>query len=90
MAAPEVFECEAVCAKIVEGVTPYLGQTMARASVSTHRQKLGIDGQHMTVDQLEALVNKIGTGLIIFVGRDKSAQIVRELQSTVRAMGEAR
>ena len=88
MAAPGLFECEAVCAKIVEGVTPYLGQTMARASVSTHRDKLGIDGRHITVDQVEALVNRIGTGLIIFVGRDKSAQIVRELQSRVRALGE--
>ncbi len=90
MASPEVYECEAVCDQIVEGVAPYLGQTMARASVSTQRDKLGIDGRHITIDQIEALVNKIGTGLIIFVGRDKSAQIVHELQSKVRAMGGAR
>jgi reverse gyrase len=89
MAAPDTFEREAVCAKIVENVTPYLGQTMARASVQTHLQKLGIDGQDVTIDQIEALVNKIGMGLVIFVGRDKSAQIVRELHSAVRSMGGA-
>jgi reverse gyrase len=89
MASPGMFDCEAVCARIVEDVTPYLGQTMAQASVLTHRQKLGINEQDVTLDQVEALVNKIGMGLIIFVGRDKSAQIVRELHSAVRAMGGA-
>ncbi len=87
MGGPEAFECDAVCAKIVESVAPYLGQTMAQASVSTQRQKLGIEGTHITADQVEALVSRIGLGLKIFVGRDKSAEIVRKLQTTVRTMG---
>ncbi len=80
---------DAALAKIVETVTPYLGRTMAQAAVEMHRQKMGIEGAHVTPEVLEGLVQRISTGLIIFVGRDKADQIVREIHETLKSMGGA-
>jgi hypothetical protein len=80
---------EAALATVVRTVTPYLGQTMAQAAVEMHRQKLGIEGAHITAEMLETLVQRISMGLIIFVGRDKADLIVREVHEAVGALGAA-
>jgi hypothetical protein len=80
------FEYSAVLAKIVECVSPYLGQTMAEASVEAQRQRLGITDSRLAAEQVEALITRIGVGLVIFVGRDKTAQVVRQMQDSVRAL----
>jgi hypothetical protein len=71
-------QTEQALAKIVQAFAPVLGQTMAAAAVEMHRQKIGLDGALLTEKQLDELLHRLGTGLIIFVGREKSEQIVRE------------
>jgi hypothetical protein len=79
-------ERTAVFAKIVECVSPYLGQTMAEAAVEAQRERLGLQGERVTAQEVEALTSRIGMGLIIFVGREKAAQIVGQIQDQVRSL----
>ena len=73
-----------VIEQITRTLAPYLGATMAAASTRAHCEKLGIDGQTIDEDQLRALVGKLGSGLAIFIGRDKAAGVMEEIR---RALG---
>jgi hypothetical protein len=77
---------EAVLDALTRTLTPFLGQTMAQAAVETHRQKLGIEGTHVTTDQLDALLTKLSAGLVIFVGRERTDVIVRQARSAIDAL----
>ena len=72
---------------IVRMLSPYLGETMARAAALAHCQKLGIvvDGTEITREQLAALLRKFAQGLNIFVGREKAAAVVDEIQAAMGA-----
>jgi hypothetical protein len=69
---------------IVRVVSPYVGDTMARSAAAAHCQKLGI-GKDLAPDQLEALIGRFGSGLNIFLGREKSSRVVEELRQALRA-----
>ena len=71
---------------IVRVVGPYVGETMARSAAAAHCQKLGIAGE-VGGEQLDALVARLGSGLNIFLGRDKSARVVAELRQALQAGG---
>jgi hypothetical protein len=68
-------------------VSPVLGENMARSAAQAHCRGLGVDGEEMSADQVAALVDRMGKGLNIFVGRDKAGALVGELQ---RALGVAK
>lgn len=70
----------AVLEAIAGVIAPCLGQSMARSAVAAHAQKLGFDGPHLTPEQIETLMAKVGAGLNIFVGRQKSAAILEEVR----------
>ena len=70
---------------IVRIVAPYLGETMARSAAQVHCQKLGISGDRMQPAQAEALIGKVGAGLNVFVGREKSNAMVAELRRAIQA-----
>jgi hypothetical protein len=72
---------------IVAVLSPYLGETMARSAARAHCEKLGIvaDGADITREQLDALLRKFAQGLNIFIGREKSAAVVGEIQAAVAA-----
>jgi hypothetical protein len=74
---------------IVRVVSPYLGETMARSAAQAHCQKLGIAGDRMQPSQAEALIGKVGAGLNVFVGREKSAAVVAELRRAIEAQAGA-
>jgi hypothetical protein len=86
MSAPRQLPREMVLDTLSRTLAPYLGRTMALAAVETHRQKLGIDGLHMTSEQLDALMGKMSAGLVIFVGRDKTETIVREARAAISSL----
>jgi hypothetical protein len=78
-----------VIEQITRTLAPYLGTTMAEASARAHCEKLGIDGQAMDESQVQALVGKLGSGLAVFIGRDKAAGVVAEIRRAL-ATGGAR
>jgi hypothetical protein len=67
---------------IVRVVAPYVGENMARSAAQAHCQKLGV-GASIGQDQLEALISRLGSGLNIFLGREKSSRVVGELRATM-------
>lgn len=76
---------------IIVMLSPYLGETMARAAALVHCQKLGIvvEGTDITREQLDALLRKLAQGLNIFIGRDKAAAVVGEINAAMAARGAA-
>jgi hypothetical protein len=71
---------------VVGVIAPYIGDTMARSAAEAHCQKLGIAGGTMSHDQVEALLAKLGGGLNIFLGRDKSAAVIAEIRGALAAL----
>ncbi len=71
---------------MVKVMAPYIGDTMARSATEAHCQKLGIAGATVTRDQVETLLAKLGGGLNIFLGRDKSATVIAEARSVLAAL----
>jgi hypothetical protein len=71
--------------RVVKVMAPYIGETMARSATEAHCQKLGIGGGTVSPEQVEALLGKLGGGLNIFLGRDKSAAVVAEARRALAA-----
>ena len=68
-------------------VSPVLGENMARTAAQAHCRGLGVNGDQMSAEQVAALIDRMGKGLNVFVGRDKAGTVVAELR---RALGSAR
>ena len=75
---------------VVKVMAPHVGETMARSATEAHCQKLGIAGSAVTSEQVDALLGKLGSGLNIFLGRDKSASVVAEARQALVAREAAR
>ena len=75
---------------VVKVLAPYIGGTMARSATGAHCQKLGITGGAVSPEQLDALLGKLGGGLNIFLGRDKSASVVAEARQALAALEGSR
>ena len=71
-------------------LTPYVGRLMARTAAAAHCQDLGIYSATMTRPQIDALLDKLGLGLIIFVGKEKSAAVVSSMRQAIDSLGDAR
>jgi hypothetical protein len=74
---------------MVKTMAPYIGDTMARSATEAHCQKLGI-ASTMSRDQLDALLAKLGGGLNIFLGRDKSAAVIADVRGALAALEDPR
>jgi len=69
---------------VVKVLGPYIGETMARSATEAHCQKLGIaDASAVSTEQLETLLGKLGGGLNIFLGRDKSKTAIGEVRDAI-------
>jgi hypothetical protein len=64
-------------------LSPYLGQTMARASAQTHCEKLGVRGDTISAPEVDALVAKLASGLNVFVGRERAVGVLDEMRKAV-------
>jgi hypothetical protein len=74
---------------MVRVLTPYVGEVMARSAAQAHCQKLGIARDAIDPGQLEALLGRLGSGLNIFLGREKSSSVVEQIRAALRGSGEA-
>jgi hypothetical protein len=74
---------------MVKAMAPYIGDTMARSAAEAHCQRLGIEGT-MSPDQREALLGKLGGGLNIFLGREKSGSVIARVRDALAALEGSR
>jgi len=70
--------------KIAGLLIPHLGETMARASVDRHLQKLGIARERVGPEHFEALVERLGQGLNVFLGRARASALVDAMHQALR------
>ena len=68
---------------------PYIGKLMARTSASAHCTDLGIRSAVIDGPQIEALLEKLGLALIIFLGKDKAATVVVAMREAIASLGAA-
>lgn len=81
---------DAVVTAVTRLLAPVLGESMALASTQAHGQKLEIQDGRVTADQVEALVSKLGSGLAVFVGREKAAALATEMRAAVAQIAAVR
>lgn len=70
-------------------LAPLVGGLMARTAASAHCRELGIQGIVMTGEQVEALLAKLGLGLIIFLGKDKTTGVIAAMRQAIQELREA-
>ena len=81
------FRTAEVLSAIAGVLSPYLGKFMAQASAKAHCHDLQIDGDVVDRGKVDALVERLGKGLNLFLGRDKSKEVVAEMQRAVDGLG---
>jgi hypothetical protein len=73
---------------VVRIMAPYVGETMARSATEAHCQKLGIAEGSIGPEQVEVLLARLGSGLNIFLGKDKSTTVIGEVRAALAAKAE--
>lgn len=72
-----------VVGMIANALTPYVGQMMAQTSIESHCKRLGLDATRLDASGLDRLLHQIGLGLNIFIGREKSETVMREIRASI-------
>jgi hypothetical protein len=71
--------------RVIVGVmAPYIGDTMARSAAQAHCRRLGI-GESCTAAEREALLARLGAGLNIFLGRERSGAVLDQARRALLA-----
>jgi hypothetical protein len=73
---------------MVKVMAPYVGDTMARSATEAHCQRLGVAGGSIEPEQVDILLAKLGAGLNVFLGKDKSATVIAEVRAALAAEGK--
>jgi hypothetical protein len=80
-------EYDAVIAAMTRVLAPVLGESMARASAQAHGARLGLPSGRLTPEQADALVGKLNSGLVAFVGRERAAALTADMRAALAALG---
>jgi hypothetical protein len=66
----------------IEGIIgPFIGRHMAKAATELHARRLGLPGGPLTVEQLRSVLDAIGKGMLVLVGRDKTSELLRLVEA---------
>jgi hypothetical protein len=65
--------------KIVEILGPFMGETMARASLRVYVNEIKINKGSFEPQYLDLLVLRLRTGLTAFAGRDKAQSLINDI-----------
>jgi hypothetical protein len=87
---PASLSAQVVIETIRKAISPFVGDTMARASTDTLGRKVGFEGHLVSGAQALALVEKVSQGLNVFVGREKAEQVQQEILRLLAADGGVR
>jgi hypothetical protein len=78
---------EETTGSLVAVLAPFLGENMAGAAVQAQLQKVASGPGPLATPEVEALVEKLGRGLVVFLGRAKTAAVVDAMRSSVGLFG---
>jgi len=65
-------------------IAPFVGATLARASIRAHAERLGIDGAELSAEQVGELLARLEKGLRVFVGSPKAAALITTIRDAVQ------
>jgi hypothetical protein len=68
-------------------LAPYLGPNMARASVDSNLKRVKPDGGSLNAAELTSLLERLGKGLVVFVGEEKAAAVSEQMRQAVSPGG---
>lgn len=85
---PAPLSYDALVEEVTRLLAPVLGESMARASTQAHGQKLQIQDGRVSAEQVDALLGKLGSGLAVFVGREKAAVLAVEMRTAVTQLAQ--
>ena len=71
---------------VVATLSPFLGENMARAAVRGHKEKLNLH-PNLHGSDLDRLIEALGPGLSVFVGRERTREISDAIREAVSANG---
>jgi hypothetical protein len=75
--------------RIEETIGPFIGRHMAKASVQVQCQKLGITDGRLTAQQLRAILDGIGKGMLVLVGQEKTKNLLSQIEKSLGIEGPA-
>jgi hypothetical protein len=64
-------------------IAPFVGASLARASIRAHAERLGIDGLDLTATQVDDLLERLEKGLRVFVGTPKAEALITTIRDAV-------
>lgn len=72
---------------LVRVLTPYLGAAMAGAAARGLCQKCAVNGENIARAQIERLIEDLAPGLHVYIGKEKTQAVVRQIWSAIDALG---
>jgi hypothetical protein len=73
-------EREPALRRIEETIGPFIGRHMAKAAIQVQCQKLAITDGTVTAQQLRAILDGIGKGMLVLVGQEKTKDLLRQIE----------
>jgi hypothetical protein len=74
---------------LVRAFSPYVGPTMAEASVRGICERLAGKGASMDRPRVEAVLEALEPGLRVYVGKDKTRTVMHEVRIAIDAVEES-
>jgi hypothetical protein len=74
---------------IEETIGPFIGRHMAKASTELHSRKLALP-ERITLEQLREVLDGIGKGMFVLVGREKTTELLRQIEASLGVQGVPR
>lgn len=72
---------------MVRVMAPYIGDTMARSAAEVHCRRIGVMDSTIEPAQVDVVLQKLETGLNIFLGREKSVAVISDVRRALQAAG---
>lgn len=69
---------------------PYIGRLMAKTAPRAHCGDLGIHAMLIEGAQIDALLDKLGLALVIFLGKEKSEIVVQDMRKAILGLGDVK
>lgn len=89
MAEPMHWNTDQVLDVIKQILSPYLGRLMASTAAAAHCRDLGIDDTFMEQREVDSLLHRLHLGLVIFLGREKTSQVVAAMRQEIGTLQES-
>jgi hypothetical protein len=65
--------------KVFEILAPLVGEIMAKGVIKSQIASIGADVETLRKDELPKLAEKVGRGLVVFLGSDKASKIAERI-----------